>query len=95
MSFQNDYQRRNFNTKPFRAHDPNVLRPLRELVPQNNLAQEKEWCYLCSQPHNQTICMNKMENQALVVHNSYVGQENLTNRDVEKQVNSKIALVNW
>ena len=45
---------------------------------QNNLAADFEWCYPCSEPHNQATCTNGVINQALMVQNTVAGQQNVT-----------------
>jgi hypothetical protein len=49
------------------------------MVPvQNNLAADLEWCYPCNEAHNQTTCTNGMINQALMVQNIVMDQQNAT-----------------
>lgn len=50
------------SVNPTTASNSNVIVPM-----QNNLAQEKDWCQPCNQPHNQGVCQNGGFVQTLVV----------------------------
>lgn len=96
-AFQGDYQaqRRNFNPRPFQPYNPNTTITSKELVPQNNVAQDCDWCYPFNQLHNRTACANGVRNQALTVQNINAVSKNTPDQNREQQDNIEVTLQNW
>ncbi|KAH9289994.1 hypothetical protein KI387_034111, partial [Taxus chinensis] len=105
--FQGNNQPRNqttsqvTNVRPLNFQNPLAASSSRAIVPvQNNLVQDYEWCYPCSQPHNQNLCPNGVLSQALMVQSVSAPSELTNNSSTQEaadqpQAPEESTLLNW